>query len=138
MNNNDDPSKEDPNQGINDNTGILNINKVRPEIEKVINNILKKFFENNEFENQTKENKDTNHNQEFIDQICNEVFKDVYTQFNGFILVCTGHLFGKGNAAFFFNNYTLWDKKTDYYVTSLYTDKDETFYAYICLFIIAP
>ena len=79
-----------------------------------------------------------NHNQEFIDQICNEVIKDVYSQFNGFKLVCTGHLFGKGNAAFFFNSYSLWDKKTDYYVTSLYTDKDETFYAYICLFIIAP
>ena len=112
--------------------------KVKPEIEKVINNILKKFFENKEFENQTKENKETNINQEFIDQICNEVIKDVYSQFNGFKLVCTGHLFGKGNAAFFFNSYSLWDKKTDYYVTSLYTDKDETFYAYICLFIIAP
>ena len=48
---------------------------MKPEIEKVINNILKKFFENNDFENQTKENKETNHNQEFIDQICNEVIK---------------------------------------------------------------
>ena len=132
-------NKDEIQSGLNDNnTGILNINKIRPEIEKVMNNILKKFFENNEFENQTKENKETNHNQEFIDQICNEVIKDVYSQFTGFKLVCTGHLFGKGNAAFFFNSYSLWDKKTDYYVTSLYTDKDETFYAYICLFIIAP
>ena len=137
--NNVNQNKDEIQSGLNDNnTGILNINKIRPEIEKVMNNILKKFFENNEFENQTKENKETNHNQEFIDQICNEVIKDVYSQFNGFKLVCTGHLFGKGNAGFFFNSYSLWDKKTDYYVTSLYTDKDETFYAYICLFIIAP
>ena len=54
------------------------------------------------YENQTKENKETNHNQEFVDQICNEVIKDVYSQFNGFKLVCTGHLlpqtiFGKRN-----------------------------------------
>ena len=49
-----------------------------------MNNIQKKFFENNEFENQTKENKETNHNQEFIDQICNEVIKDVYSQFTEF------------------------------------------------------
>ena len=136
--NNNIQKQEDLHSGINDNTGILNIDKVKPEIEKVINNILKKFFENNDFENQTKENKETNHNQEFIDQICNEVIKDVYSQFNGFKLVCTGHLFGKGNAALFFNSNLLWDKKTDYYVTSLYTDKEETFYAYICLFIIAP
>ena len=136
--NNNIQKQEDLHSGINDNTGILNMEKVKPEIEKVISNILKKFFENNEFENQTKENKETNHNQEFIDQICNEVIKDVYNQFNGFKLVCTGHLFGKGNAALFFNSNLLWDKKTDYYVTSLYTDKEETFYAYICLFIIAP
>ena len=87
-----------------------------------MNNILKKFFENNYFENQTKQNKETNHNQEYIDQICNEVIKDVYSQFNGFKLVCTGHLLGAGNAPFFFNSSLLWDKKTDYYVTSLYKD----------------
>ena len=120
----------------NENTGILNVNVVKPKIESVINNILKKFFENNYFENQTKQNKETNHNQEYIDQICNEVIKDVYSQFNGFKLVCTGHLLGAGNAPFFFNSELLWDKKTDYYVTSLY--KGESFYVYICLFIIAP
>ena len=120
----------------NENTGILNVNVVKPKIESVMNNILKKFFENNYFENQTKQNKETNHNQEYIDQICNEVIKDVYSQFNGFKLVCTGHLLGAGNAPFFFNSSLLWDKKTDYYVTSLY--KGESFYVYICLFIIAP
>ena len=120
----------------NENTGILNVNVVKPKIESVMNNILKKFFENNYFENQTKQNKETNHNQEYIDQICNEVIKDVYSKFNGFKLVCTGHLLGAGNAPFFFNSSLLWDKKTDYYVTSLY--KGESFYVYICLFIIAP
>ena len=127
---------ENNSAGGNENTGILNVNVVKPKIESVMNNILKKFFENNYFENQTKENKETNHNQEYIDQICNEVIKDVYSKFNGFKLVCTGHLLGAGNAPFFFNSSLLWDKKTDYYVTSLY--KGESFYVYICLFIIAP
>ena len=129
-------NKDENNSIGNENTGILNVNVVKPKIESVMNNILKKFFENNYFENQTKQNKDTNHNQEYIDQICNEVIKDVYSQFNGFKLVCTGHLLGAGNAPFFFNSVLLWDKKTDYYVTSLY--KGESFYVYICLFIIAP
>ena len=127
---------ENNSAGGNENTGILNVNVVKPKIESVMNNILKKFFENNYFENQTKENKETNHNQEYIDQICNEVIKDIYSKFNGFKLVCTGHLLGAGNAPFFFNSSLLWDKKTDYYVTSLY--KGESFYVYICLFIIAP
>ena len=134
--NNTSQKKDESNSGINENTGILNVNVVKPKIESVINNILKKFFENNYFENQTKENKETNHNQEFIDQICNEVIKDVYSQFNGFKLVCTGHLLGAGNAPFFFDSNCLWDKKTDYFVTSLY--KGDTFYVFICLFIIAP
>ena len=129
-------NKDENNSIGNENTGILNVNVVKPKIESVMNNILKKFFENNYFENQTKDNKEGNHNQEYIDQICNEVIKDVYSQFNGFKLVCTGHLLGAGNAPFFFNSVLLWDKKTDYYVTSLY--KGESFYVYICLFIIAP
>ena len=137
MNNSNLAQKQDENNSdANENTGILNANIVKPKIESVINNILKKFFENNYFENQTKENKENNHNQEYIDQICNEVIKDVYSQFNGFKLVCTGHLLGAGNAPFFFDSNLLWDKKTDYYVTSLY--KGESFYVYICLFIIAP
>jgi hypothetical protein len=38
--NNTNQAKEDLQSGLNDNnTGILNISKVRPEIEKVINNI---------------------------------------------------------------------------------------------------
>ena len=127
---------ENNSAGGNENTGILNVNVVKPKIESVMNNILKKFFENNYFENQTKQNKETNHNQEYIDQICNEVIKDVYSQFNGFKLVCTGHLLGDGNAPFFFNSSLKKKKKTDYYVTSLY--KGESFYVYICLFIIAP
>ena len=129
-------NKGEVNTGGNENTGLLNINVVKPKVETVINNILKKFFENNYFENQTKENKEKNNNQEFIDQICNEVIKEVYSQFNGFKLVCTGHLLGIGNAPFFFDSNCLWDKKTDYFVESLY--KGDTFYVYICLFIIAP
>ena len=119
--------------------GILNIESVKAKIEGIIENILKKFFENNNnyFENQTKDNPKDNRNQEFIDHICNEVIKEVYNQINGFKLICTGHLLGYGNAPFFFDSNCLWDKKTDYFVTHLYEQK-EKFYVYICLFIIAP
>ena len=134
--NNANLNKDEKNPGGNENSSILNFNVVRPKIESVINNIIPKFFENNYFENQTKDNKEGNHNQEYIDQICNEVIKEVYPQFNGFKLVCTGHLLGIGNAPFFLDSNCLWDKKTDYYVTTLY--KGDTFYVYICLFIIAP
>ena len=67
----------------------------------------------------------------------NEVIEEVYSQFNGFKLVCTGHLLGEGNAPFLFDSNCLWDRKTDYYVESIY-HKEKEFYAYICLFIIAP
>ena len=136
INPNSSQNKDENNSEINENTGILNANVVKPRIESTINGILKKFFESYYFENQSKENKDNSHNQDNIDKICNEVIKEAYSQINGFKLVCTGHLVGAGNAPFFFNSNLLWDKKTDYYITSLY--KGQNFYVYICLFIIAP
>ena len=137
MNNpNSSQNKDENNTELNENTGILNANVVKPRIENTINTKLKQFFESYYFENQSKENKDSSHNQDNIDKICNEVIKEVNSIFNGLKLVCTGHLVGEGNAPFFFNSNLLWDKKTDYYVTSLY--KGQNFYVYICLFIIAP
>ncbi len=123
---------------IKEETGILNSNDIKDKIKAVLDNIMKKFFaENNTFENQTKENVKENANQALIDHLCNEVIEEVYSQFNGFKLVCTGHLLGEGNAPFLFDSNCLWDRKTDYYVESIY-HKEKEFYAYICLFIIAP
>ena len=94
MNNpNSSQNKDENNTELNENTGILNANVVKPRIENTINTILKKFFESYYFENQSKENKDSSQNQGNIDKICNDVIKEVYSQFNGLIVYIKDKIF---------------------------------------------
>lgn len=74
--------------------------------------------------------------EEKINQICNEIIKEVYLKYNGFKMVCVGYIIQKGNAPFFFDSNCLWDQKTDGIITSKYSTDEYNYF--ICLFVLSP
>ena len=76
------------------NTESLNLNNIRDKIKDLVEKFLNKFFEDKYFE--------VGEKQEWINNICNGIIKQISEIFNGFKIICVGYIVQKGNAPFFF------------------------------------
>jgi uncharacterized membrane protein len=110
------------------NTESLNLNNIRDKIKNLVEKFLNKFFEDKFFE--------VGEKQEWINNICNGIIKEISEILNGFKIICVGYIVQKGNAPFFFDSNCLWDKKTDSVVTVQY--ENNFLHCFCCVFITIP
>ena len=110
------------------NTESLNLNNIRDKIKNLVEKFLNKFFEDKYFE--------VGEKQEWINNICNGIIKEISEMLNGFKIICVGYIVQKGNAPFFFDFNCLWDKKTDSVVTVQY--ENNFLHCFCCVFITIP
>ena len=78
---------------LNSNDQSLNLNNIRDKIRNLVEKFLNNFFEDKYFE--------VGEKQEWINNICNGIIKEISEILNGFKIICVGYIVQKGNAPFF-------------------------------------
>ena len=102
----------------------LEFKDIKNELEVIVENIIKKFLENKQYE--------SNQAQLWCNSLSDEIIKIMHQQQRGFKFICTATIFQKAGSSLNFSSTCLWSPSKDGSITVKY--ENDTLHCFVCLY----